>query len=188
MEITKKSLIALIERMVLDKTVEKHIISDYYSSSKNGINIINNTCYKNKLDYYHKDECINQRLGDFSFKKIDFKREEMIYNSVHVKFNNEPPITIKPLVTYLPCEPQIIEGRKFFLFKANIIAKKAVVNLEYILKCGKYEFPISEKEVEYIYTIVLSQKNKQKELLEYQEIMMRFDKYGVQLEKENENV
>lgn len=135
-----------------------------------------------KTKTYHNDVWVDNGYI-FDFPKFEVK--EFDYYTMIFSFENQPPIEIlnRSLEFVVKQKGLGQKENKFFPWKDTVelmfefrTSDKPV----HYLKCGTFEFDLTDEEVEEIYNKIENRRLEAKKAAEMAELNKRFEKYGIQ--------
>lgn len=184
MEITKQSLIDLVKACAKDPemiNLSYGVKNNNYNALLKGIeareivyNIFNN-------EYYYKGADLSYSSSDFKklkFEKLPENKEQQISYSIRIVFDKMPNINIESTIEYTLYDAGKIPAKNGFWKSAEKVefkTKKMV--LKFIVKCGGYEFELTQDEAKNLYDTILTERKAYFKSIEDAEIKERFVKY-----------
>lgn len=193
----KDKLLRLIDAYIKDDEAingtAKLVSSHGYERKFEGVFIMNskNTKRPTVREYvFHNDKYIQKGIG-YDFVVPKFETEPYVHYCMTFSFENQPPIQI------LNRSEELVvikkgSGTKFYdnVFFDSIFFFNKIVELTYefrtqkkpvhYLRCGSFEFDLTDEEVEEIYNKIENRRLEAKKAAEMAELNKRFEKYGIQ--------
>jgi len=168
---------------------------EYFRLFKEGVFILNSKETKKQIpmiEAYHNDEFL-ERIGTsylsiykedgYKVKFPDYKEESFTYYNALFSFENDPSIEIYSH-SKQSFKEEKGEGQKegsiwgYNKVELNFKIWEVTKPIHY-LKCGTFEFKLTDLEVDAIYNKIVDRRLEVKKAFELVEMNKRFDKYGI---------
>lgn len=178
MKYTKQDFLDLIQKISEDSSFNK-VFWNCPASDHTQEEIVLKEMWGTRDKYIEYE--FEDSIWGINFAKLNCDTKTVCAKSIEIRFKNQPPISIfrsssQPIET----GREYLTGYKKIFFKETEVKVTAFffeVRMFYKLRCGNYEFDLSQEEADGIYNMILRFRKDHQQIIQDKEIESRINRY-----------